>query len=71
MKRNKLLEKLGFRYIANHSTGEIHRVDSLHVNCGIGLMKNAGYCTWLYHKALSRIGYNGCYWCNRKENREE
>ncbi|MDR1347365.1 MAG: hypothetical protein LBJ63_02895 [Prevotellaceae bacterium] len=70
MKRSGFLESIGFRFIANHRTGEIHRVDSLHVNCNIEAMTRAGYCTWLWHKILLRRGYNGCYWCNREENEE-
>jgi hypothetical protein len=71
MKRNRLLESIGFRFIANRRTGEIHRVDSLHVNCNTEAMTRAGYCTWLWHRILLMIGYNGCYRCNRKENKEE
>jgi hypothetical protein len=71
MKRNKLLEAAGFRYVANHRTLEIHRVENLHVNCKIEKIKHGGYCTWLWHFVLLKVGgYNGCYWCNKKENRE-
>jgi hypothetical protein len=70
MKRSRILEATGFRYIANHRTMEIHRVDNLHTNCLVPYMKNAGYCTWLWHKVLLMTGYNGCHWCNRKENKE-
>jgi hypothetical protein len=70
MKRSGFLEGIGFRYIVNRRTGEIHRVRDLHVNCNIEAMTRAGYCTWLWHKILLMIGYNGCYWCNRKENEE-
>jgi hypothetical protein len=72
MKRSKLIEKLGFRYIANHATGEIHRVKNLHVNCNISKIKHGGYCTCLAHYILLKTGYyNGCYWCYRKKNKEE
>jgi hypothetical protein len=71
MKRNRILETIGFRYIVNHRTCEIHRVDNPHVNCQISRLKDGKYCTWLWHWILLWSGYNGCYWCNRKENKEE
>ena len=71
MKRNKILEKIGFRFIVNHNSGEVHRVKDLHVNCGIEAMTNAGYCTKFRVKKLYKRDekYNGCYWCNKEEDK--
>jgi hypothetical protein len=64
MKRDNFLEALGFVYLANHRTKEVHRVSHLHVNCRVGVMTNVGYCTWLWHWVLILLfGYNGCRWC--------
>lgn len=57
------MEAIGFRYIANHRSKEIHRVDHLHKNCRIETMQHAGYNTaWRMRRLLNRR-YNGCRWC--------
>jgi hypothetical protein len=67
MKRNKTLELIGFRYIVNHRTSEVHSLKNQHVNCNIKTMANTGYCTKIWALILIKYcGYNGCYWCNRK-----
>jgi hypothetical protein len=67
MKRNLFLEKVGFRFIANHRSREIHRVGSLSERCGIERMMHGGYCTRLFAWILRCFfGYDGCYHCNRK-----
>lgn len=70
MKRDRLLELAGFRYIANHHSREIHRVDRLTGRCRVERMTWAGYCTRWKARRLSRSGkYNGCRYCNREEDR--
>jgi hypothetical protein len=69
MKRNKFLEFAGFAYIANHGTREIHRVSSLTSRCRVILIRRGGYCTaWKATKLLKK-GYNGCRYCNKKEDK--
>jgi hypothetical protein len=69
MKRDNFLEAAGFNYIANHRTKEIHRVSRLHTNCKIYVLRNAGYCTWVWVQVLMRVfGYDGCRWCYGERN---
>lgn len=67
MKRSKLLEAIGLRYILNHGQQEIHRVGDLKKNCRIKLMTNAGYHT-KFSQFIARnfFGYDGCKKCNPK-----
>lgn len=69
MKRNKLLEAIGFRYILNHNEREIHRVADLRTNCRVELMTDAGYHTKLSQLIARKFfGYDGCQKCNRKHH---
>lgn len=69
MKRNKLLECIGFKYIVNHSTNEIHRVKFLTENCFVYKMTSAGYATGWKIKRLLKQGYNGCRNCFKSEDK--
>jgi len=66
MKRNRFLESLGWRYIANHWTKEIHRANSTDSRCHFDLMKQAQRITKRKLKKLLNRGYNGCRWCLRE-----
>lgn len=67
MKRIKLLEKIGFRYILNHKSKEIHKVRSLKRSCNVNAMRKAGYHTHISQFiARSLFGYNGCVHCNKR-----
>lgn len=67
MKRNKWLERFGFRYILNHTSKEIHRVSELKIMCRVHLMTNAGYHTKLSQFVARKFkGYDGCCKCNSK-----
>ena len=67
MKRNKVLERIGFRYVLNHNQKEIHRVADLKNNCSITSMSNAGYHTKFSQFLLRKFaGYDGCKKCNAK-----
>ena len=69
MERNSLLEMLGFRYILNHNSKEIHRVADLKTNCGVHIMSNAGYHTkFSQFIAIKLFGYDGCAKCNLKHH---
>lgn len=64
MKRNYFLELIGFGYIVNHGTKEIHRVDRITPACGLHYLRNYGYGTRLYALMLIKwFGYNGCCHC--------
>lgn len=63
MKRNKFFELIGFRFIVNHNTKEIHRVKSLTPQCHVDKMTDRGYATkWQVNRLLLR-GYDGCNNC--------
>ena len=67
MKRCKLLEYFGFRYIINKNTGEIHDLDNEHKNCHIGMMRKAKYITKAKLFKLLKSGKaNGCRYCLKK-----
>lgn len=67
MKRSKVLELIGFRYILNHGQKEIHRVAELKKNCNVSAMANAGYHTKLSQFIARKLaGYDGCQKCNAK-----
>lgn len=69
MKRNNLLERIGFRYILNHNSKEIHRVADLKTNCNVDLMVSAGYHTKLSQFIARKLfGYDGCQKCNKKHH---
>jgi len=63
MKRNKFLEFIGFKFIANNNTGEIHRVETLSKACRISMMTNARYITGRKVRKLLKKGHNGCRFC--------
>lgn len=71
MKRSKMLEIIGFRYILNHNprSKEIHKVKTLKKHCNVVLMKNAGYHTkFSQYIARKFFGYDGCKKCNPKHH---
>ena len=70
MNRNYFLELIGFGYLINHNTKEIHRVKTLTPSCLIYLMKNYGYGTKIYVWFLINFfGYNGCAYCFKEEDK--
>lgn len=68
MRRNKILELFGYRYIYNKNTDEVHDVKNLHKNCQFKLMRN---CYYISKKTanfiLSLSIENKCRWCMKKE----
>lgn len=68
MKRNKILEFFGYRYIYNKNTGEVHDAKNLHKNCQFHLMRNGYYIskkTANFILALS--AKDKCRWCIKDE----
>lgn len=67
--RNYFLEALGFGYIINHPTKEIHKVKNLKGNCKTYLIKDIRYGNGLYVFILIKFfEYNGCYHCFKSQN---
>lgn len=63
-----LFRYIGFGYIVNHRSGEIHRTKKLTCKCNFKYMRaNFGYCTKIWAWFLVRFcGYDGCNHCNKK-----
>ena len=70
MKRKRILELIGFRFIVNHKTNEIHRVRHITKNCMIQVMTNGRYNTkWRVKKLMKRNErYNGCRYCYKEKD---
>ena len=67
MKRNKFLELIGYKFIANHNSKEIHRVTGITNQCRLLPMTNAEYCSAKTAKRLIKdSGYNGCRYCYKE-----
>jgi hypothetical protein len=61
-----LMIMLGFGYLVNHRSREVHRVMEKHHNCHLDLIaeQNREYVTRKKAKRLIKdCGYNGCRWC--------
>jgi hypothetical protein len=69
-KFEKFMYWLGYRYILNKSTKEIHRLSTKHKNCRLELMsnKNKKYISTNNVGMLFAIGYNGCKYCYKDED---
>lgn len=68
MKRNKLKEFFGFKYVYNTRSKQIHFVDNLQVGCHFKNMKNGIYCTRKKALKLINVGdgvslYQACVHC--------
>ena len=66
IKRSWFLELLGFKYIVNHHTKEIHRAESTDSRCRFFLMTKAERINKKKLQKLLTQGYNGCRWCMRE-----
>lgn len=62
---NKLLSFLGYRYLGNGNTMEIHDLRNFHRNCNIHLIskKNKIRITEKEKNFAIKAGFNGCRWC--------
>ena len=66
MVHNKLMEFLGFEYILNTKSGEIHNVKNLHKNCNFTSLKHGKYISTRKAKKLTKDNTSKfCRWCNR------
>ena len=69
MKRNKFLEAIGFHYLLNKNSNEIHDVRINHKNCHLDKMTNVKY--FFFKKSVTRLmrkneNVNGCRYCLKK-----
>lgn len=54
---------LGYKYIVNHRTKEIHSVKDITSKCRIASLTRAEYITRCGMKKYLAMGYNGCSKC--------
>ena len=67
MERNRFLEWLGFRYVLNKNTGEIHDLRNERRNCRIDMMTNVRYIFKRTAFKLMKVGKaNGCRYCLKR-----
>lgn len=59
---------VGEKYLANHSSKEIHRLTNKHANCHTSAMLNKEYVTEAEANELLLSGYDGCRWCWVEQN---
>lgn len=64
MTRNKFKEGwLGYKYIVNHRTKEIHSVKEVTSKCRIASLTRAEYIRKGKMESYMKAGYNGCSKC--------
>lgn len=64
MKRNKLLEVLGYHFVLNRTTNEVHDLNKLHKNCQFKLMRNCRYISGRQaRKIINKEPRDACRWC--------
>lgn len=66
----KIKKMLGYRYIVNLHTWEIHDLKNPHVNCKIDMMSDKKMITKKQLHLYLEDGYNGCRWCLKQYNKE-
>jgi hypothetical protein len=67
MKRNRIKEFCGAKYIANLGTKELHEIAKLTPKCRIEMITRGRY-VW-NAKKWEKKGFNGCRWCMPKKDR--
>lgn len=65
-----ILTRIGFRYIVNLNTGEIHDSQNRQYGCHLELMKHKRFITEKQMHGLIERGFDGCRWCMPKYNKE-
>lgn len=64
--KNLFTKLLGFKFVINNNTSEIHKLSNLKTNCHVDLMTNKTYVK--KSEELLKNGYNGCRWCYDEAN---
>jgi hypothetical protein len=71
MKRIKILEAVGYKYIINKATKEIHYVPKINNACGVQNMRHGRYVSKKKaYRLIKKKGYNGCIHCFRECNED-
>ena len=66
----RVMNLLGWKYIANNRTKEIHRIEKKHINCHLDLLTDFTYLTETKMNKLLSNGYNGCRWCFKEKDKD-
>lgn len=66
----KIVYLLGYRYVYNKRSDEVHRLSHKHKNCGIQFMSrcNKRYLTEGMMEQKMMDGADGCRWCWNERN---
>jgi hypothetical protein len=67
---DKIKKMLGYTYMVNLSSKEIHDLKNTHVNCNLELIVHKKFITKRMLKEYLQNGYNGCRWCMPEYNKE-
>ena len=61
---------LGYKYLVNDNSMEIHKLNNIHKNCHVPIMnkENTKYIRKSYLKYFLRCNYNGCRWCFKEKH---
>ena len=59
---------LGYKYLVNHNTKEIHVLKEVTTKCRLAMMSNKEVITSRKVKKLLNKGYNGCRHCYKEED---
>lgn len=68
---DKIMKLIGYSYVVNKNTDEIHDLNNVHTNCKLLIMskKNKKYITRkTADKLLSETSHDGCRWCMKDRN---
>lgn len=71
MKRNRIKEFFGMKYVYNKTSKQIHKIDNLTPICFFESIVDGHYC--YKNKALRLIisgPYDGCYYCWEEMNKK-
>jgi len=60
---DKIKIAIGYRYMVNLNSKEIHDLKNPHVNCKTDLIVNKKFITKKSLNVYLQNGYNGCKWC--------
>lgn len=71
MTHNPILEFLGFKYVLNTKSKEIHNVKNLHKNCNFESLKHGKYISKRKMQKLTKDVSKLCRWCNKKKKQNK
>lgn len=69
MKRNKIKEFFGLKFVYNKTSKQIHRIEKLTPNCFFESIVDGKYCTEKRAiKLIKENSYDGCRYCWNEMN---